>query len=183
MHCYHRRMKTCSCCSESKNFDEFHRSSRAKDGRASACKVCASKRTAARYAANPAPAKARAVAQRKRTDVRDRQEYNRKWYLANAERIKASGRLARLRTKYGLSEEMFLRMLAQQRGLCAVCRLELGDDIAVDHDHRCCPGRQKTCGECVRGLLHKNCNAGLGMLGDDVRILVQATEYLLRHQR
>lgn len=31
------------------------------------------------------------------------------------------------------------------------------ESIHVDHDHRHCPG-QKSCGQCVRGLAHANCN-------------------------
>ena len=58
---------------------------------------------------------------------------------------------------------------------CQVCgSTEL---LAVDHDHSCCPG-QKTCGDCVRGVLCKTCNVGLGMFQDDPLLLLKAAAYL-----
>ena len=51
---------------------------------------------------------------------------------------------------------------------CALCRepFEEGQRICADHDHNCCPAQPdataKTCGKCIRGLLHARCNAWLG---------------------
>jgi hypothetical protein len=34
-------------------------------------------------------------------------------------------------------------------------------DCVVDHDHACCPG-SRSCGRCIRGIIHHACNAMLG---------------------
>lgn len=48
---------------------------------------------------------------------------------------------------------------------------------AIDHDHSCCSG-PISCGDCIRGLLCQNCNAGLGYLKEDLGILTRAYDYL-----
>ena len=71
---------------------------------------------------------------------------------------------------YGISEERYTELWAQQGGVCAIC---LQDDeakgLGVDHDHET--------GE-VRGLLCTNCNTALGLLRDRPFLLSRAKEYL-----
>lgn len=69
--------------------------------------------------------------------------------------------------------EDFDAMLAEQGGVCLICKNEPQDKIGfvVDHDHQT--------GE-VRGILCQRCNAGIGMLGDDVDRLASAIAYLTR---
>jgi Recombination endonuclease VII len=81
------------------------------------------------------------------------------------------------RGNYKLSELQFEKMVASQNGLCLVCELPLNDDIHVDHDHLCCP-TIKTCGKCIRGLIHGQCNIGLGAFGDSPEKLRKAARYL-----
>ena len=78
---------------------------------------------------------------------------------------------------YGIPRAEVLRMAAEQGG-CAVCGAASADWV-VDHDHRCCPGK-KTCGRCVRGVLCRVCNGGLGMFADNPDLLLAASLYLLR---
>jgi hypothetical protein len=49
--------------------------------------------------------------------------------------------------------------------------------MAVDHDHRCCPG-VTSCGSCIRGLLCVNCNQAIGKLKDDPKVIHSALRYL-----
>jgi len=78
---------------------------------------------------------------------------------------------------YGVSQEQYDAMFASQSGRCAVCDEPL-NIVHIDHNHRCCVG-DRSCGECVRGLLCADCNRGLGCFHDDPISLLRAIEYLL----
>lgn len=83
--------------------------------------------------------------------------------------------------KYGLNEDQYAALLDAQGGVCAVCRqvCARGTELSVDHDHTCCPGT-RSCGKCVRGLLCRACNAGIGLLRDDPALVQSAATYLAR---
>lgn len=80
--------------------------------------------------------------------------------------------------KHGMTISQFDDLLEQQGGACAICGTEPGRQrFAIDHDHACCPSKY-SCGACVRGLLCGNCNAGIGMMGDDPTRVLAAANYL-----
>lgn len=90
--------------------------------------------------------------------------------LANRER--------RLRVSYGITMRQYEAILEMQGGVCAICGTPPGAIVlAVDHDHRCCPGK-KSCGKCLRGLLCDGCNLTLGRVRDSKPVLHKAIEYL-----
>lgn len=60
---------------------------------------------------------------------------------------------------------------------CAIC--SSWENPSVDHDHTCCPG-DKSCGNCVRGVLCHSCNVALGLFKDDPERLENAAAYLRR---
>lgn len=69
--------------------------------------------------------------------------------------------------RLGIAEGKFNELLAVQRYACAMCLKPFeGERPQVDHDHSCCPRRDKkptrTCGKCIRGLLCFRCNTALG---------------------
>lgn len=76
-------------------------------------------------------------------------------------------------------------LFLSQRGECAACGLPMlvsgrePQSMCVDHDRSCC-NRTRSCGKCVRGLIHRNCNLALGYAKDDAATIRAAVEYLRR---
>ncbi len=75
-----------------------------------------------------------------------------------------------LKCRYGITAADADAMLAEQDGLCAICRV--APAVHVDHDHA--TGK-------VRGLLCFNCNGGLGQFKDGIDVLQSAVAYLTAH--
>lgn len=81
--------------------------------------------------------------------------------------------------KYTISEDRYQRMLTEQAGLCAICKAPPADRaLAIDHDHRCCPDKNRTCGRCIRALLCNNCNMAIGLMRDSAELLAIASAYV-----
>jgi len=78
---------------------------------------------------------------------------------------------------HGLTPEEFAERVKAQDGKCAICQDVPKERLRVDHDHRCCDSKF-SCGKCIRGLLCAQCNAALGGLRDDPRLLEAAMRYL-----
>lgn len=70
--------------------------------------------------------------------------------------------------------------MAAQDNACAICRKPTTRVLSVDHDHACCPG-ERSCGECVRGLLCVMCNRMLTALEDD-EWREKAEQYIAHHK-
>lgn len=146
--------KECTICLEYKGLDDFAKHGVGLHGRSSQCKACRCERAA-------------------------------KFKLENADRVRAyyhtpeqvlKRRIKNLE-KFGLTPEDYDRMLAEQGGVCAICRgPESGKAygggvkrLAVDHCHAT---------GLVRGLLCGNCNKGLGNLGDSPERMREAARYV-----
>lgn len=104
-------------------------------------------------------------------------EYFREWRATEAGQFAIWA--STLRTRYRMTPEQYQARLDAQGGRCAVCKRLSTETrrLAIDHDHRCCPGHKKSCGECIRGLLCTPCNNRLGTL-EDAAWLPAALEYL-----
>jgi hypothetical protein len=83
------------------------------------------------------------------------------------EKVHGSTRNYHLRRRYGITVDDFDRMLAEQGGLCAICREAPAEH--VDHDHAT---------NRVRGLLCFNCNGALGQFRDRRDLMLRAIAYL-----
>ncbi len=106
-------------------------------------------------------------------------EATKKYRKENRERVKEQRKWVLRRHKYGIERADWENFLLLQDGKCAIClqSFEELDSVVVDHDHSCCPSN-RTCGNCVRGLLCRMCNSGIGMFSDDPQRLIKAFEYL-----
>lgn len=86
---------------------------------------------------------------------------------------------------FNLTVEQYDWMLTSQGGVCAICkRPELYTTknghtarLAVDHDHSCCSS-SSSCGECIRALLCRSCNAALGLLAENPDRIRQMAYYV-----
>ena len=97
---------------------------------------------------------------------------NRAFRVAHRDEINARARPEkRLAQVYGLSPQDYDAMLAEQGGVCAICKTRPDKPLFVDHSHA--TGK-------VRGLLCRLCNFRLGFMRDDPRLTAAATEYLLK---
>jgi len=104
-----------------------------------------------------------------------RKAYAQRRYLNRKEQQAAYTRFK----KYGITHSEFLRMVAEQKGRCAICdrtTQQVGQvrALSVDHDH---------CTNKVRQLLCHECNSGLGMLQDNPDLLRKAATYIEAHRK
>lgn len=101
---------------------------------------------------------------------------NKAWQAEHPEKVRGFRR-----ARYGID---FNALWIQQKGMCALCATPMlprgkeSDSVHIDHDHSCCPKLAKSCGKCVRGLIHQRCNFLLGKARDSVEVLKGAIQYL-----
>lgn len=78
--------------------------------------------------------------------------------------------------KYGITLEQYDKMFKKQKGFCIGCLRHqdvLKKVLAVDHNHK--TGK-------VRGLLCDTCNRAIGLLQDDIKILVRLMRHLNKNK-
>jgi hypothetical protein len=91
-----------------------------------------------------------------------------------------SAKVTRIETTYNMSFYDYLSLLDSASYACPIClsAFTTANPPHIDHNHACCPGKA-SCGQCVRGLLCRLCNTGIGYFRDSTDSLVRAYEYLL----
>lgn len=101
---------------------------------------------------------------------------------ATSDRLQSRCRRCFTLAKYNLTKALFSALLDAQGGVCGICATSTPGGRGywhIDHDHSCCAG-QRSCGECVRGILCHACNTGLGSFKDNPDSLRAAVSYLER---
>lgn len=113
--------------------------------------------------------------------------YIKKWQ--SKESSQRSITSASFKYRHGVTLEKVEELIRSQSGLCLACKRALNlseklsaDSPTVDHRHGagCCT-EGRSCDRCRRGIIHRACNSGLGMFGDDPVKLRLAAEYLERY--
>lgn len=81
-----------------------------------------------------------------------------------------------IKEKYGIDQGQYEIMVAEQKGLCAICGKLPKEKrrLSVDHDHATLR---------VRGLLCRGCNLMLGLAADNTSILLAAMLYLRKYEK
>lgn len=143
--------KTCSACKQTLSLEAFSVASNYADGYRGQCRKCRSAYSSA-YSAKHG--------HKPLSGIRK---------PANP----AANRARKLRTKYGISPEIYEQMLCNQNGGCAICATTepygRHNRFVVDHCHE--SGR-------VRGLLCSKCNRNLAAFGDNAAGVRRALAYL-----
>lgn len=99
---------------------------------------------------------------------------------AHRARSKARAHARRIEATFSIPAELYWALYEFQGGKCAILDCRATGKIralAVDHDHKCCPGRT-SCGKCVRGLLCHPHNEMLGRNGDNPAVFMDMAGYL-----
>lgn len=160
-------VKRCGRCGDTKTIDSFEKHEVNRDGVRGNCVLC-------------------------------RKHINQKSYHKHKERICEEAKQKRkddpegernsdLKSRFKITLEDFEKMFAEQGYACAACGTL--DPIVekrkwnVDHDHSCCPSSRKTCGNCIRGILCRDCNIALGMVKDSPQRLMQLVDYLQNYHQ
>ena len=79
--------------------------------------------------------------------------------------------------KYKGTEEQYQHYVNAET--CDWCNLPFGEERHnQDHDHNCCQG-ERTCGKCLRGVVHNSCNRIIGIVETESR-LQRLPQYLLK---
>ena len=156
--------RECRKCGETKPLEEFALAKGCKDGRRRVCKGCR--------------VEFRPESYKEKDRVRARQ-----WILDNPERVTAKGI-----ELHGITQEQYDALLEAQGGVCAIChqpeKWMLNGKVcrlSIDHDHDHCDGSYG-CKLCVRALLCRRCNTTLGLMGDDVNLVMMIAAYLIEHE-
>lgn len=185
--------KTCAQCGAEKPVGDFGYDARAISRTNSRCKECVKERVRRYYAGLPLLKTAAQLAREQQDLLRVKsctkcgeaksfEEFGKSRYTKSglaAEckqchnlRKKAHPRPVSYFRQYAYKID-FPAMWAAQDGKCAICTRAMKqsgtsyESVVVDHDHRCCPNKCRSCGQCVRALICRRCNYALGAIKED----------------
>lgn len=176
-------MKKCKQCNQEKEFSQFHKETRAKDGYMNICKecrlghvphkpiieglkICKTCRIPKDVSEYPyTKAKGNKYLSSDCNTCKNFKSHNR---IKNSETYKLRKRAEKLKLTYGLTLKNYDEMYTKQNGCCKICGT-FKEKLNIDHCHD---------SEVIRGLLCNNCNLALGLLKDKSNIFENAINYL-----
>ena len=103
--------------------------------------------------------------------AKDRKKHPEEWKRRARESYKRHAEKRRIYQKiksYGITEEIYRKMIADSRGLCSICKLPTKEPT-IDHDHT----TRK-----VRGVLCHKCNQAIGLFQEKIENFESAIIYL-----
>jgi len=162
----------CTRCKVSKRLNDFYSDRSRANGRGYVCKVCKRNNTTYNARAN----------EKRRRRYKDDPKF-REQVKINAQEWRIRPENARRRTlkQYGWTLAVYNRVrFADQKNLCAVCKVVLVDDkkslayAVIDHNH--------TTGK-VRAVLCHGCNSAIGLMRESPKFLEAAARYLEKHMK
>jgi hypothetical protein len=132
--------KSCPICGELKERSEFYKWKSRQDGLTAYCKICFNKK-------------------------------NKEWFKENPDKLPTlkEKRIYSRNKNFGISEKEYEQMLVEQNNKCAICKIQIGWEAAVDHCHNT---------DKIRGLLCRKCNLGLGAFKDNIETIRKAILYV-----
>jgi len=148
-------MKTCRDCHETKPDSEF-------GIRQPICKPCRSIVMAQRYLNNKINIDKKNKVWYQEKGKADRQ--------ADPEKYKFERRLR----KYGITKDQYFQKLEDQGHVCPICTRPFTDTPHIDHCHKT---------KEFRGLLHTECNTGIGLLKEDPAIFNNCITYVQKYKK
>ncbi len=156
----------CIKCQQNKPETEFHKGTgRYSNGRKSTCKACQKSYMKDYYAEHGDKIRKQATEHYQNNKERHIATTT-AWVKNNQRRVKD----LHLQRKFGITIEHYEQLLAEQDGVCAICKEPPERTrLAVDHDHST---------GAIRGLLCSDCNTAIGLLGDDPSTIQSALTYL-----
>lgn len=173
-------MKICTKCKTEQDYSCFDTRSRNRGTFHSWCKTC-SRIYRKEYRDKNIERHRKVSRDWHKNHITQSHENRRKWAKLNPEKLRNKS----LRLKYGITLELYNKMLLDQNNLCAICKQtqkavinkETNNKIrllSVDHCHKT---------GIVRGLLCNHCNHGLGHFMDNPYLLEAAAQYLKRDSK
>lgn len=151
-------MKQCTKCKLTKPLEEFSKTKKSSDGKRSRCRVCINADERQRRINYPEVVNG----------------YWRKYRAKHRELVSKHGRRYNLRTKFGISPEVYDGMAMRQENVCMICKQPETNvetrtanngkiyRLCVDHNHDT---------NTIRDLLCRNCNSIFANLNEDPNLI------------
>lgn len=160
--------KTCSKCKVLKDLDQFYNDKKYRYGKGSLCKNCKREDTKQRGRRKLKTEEGKILNQTKTKKYREKEPEKYRWSVTKAQFKKLGVQV---------DKEQYDQLYKEQDGKCAICKTEPAGKktkLCIDHCHSSL---------IVRGLLCDNCNKALGLFKDETERLLNAVNYLSKHDK